>query len=89
VNESQGKIYDNVGSTGISAITDAVGAIYAATEAVKIGSYAYGIATGVYKYSGGALVDATTSLPIANFALKLLNGLPLRLRQTMSIRELM
>jgi len=66
--ESQGKIYDSVGSTGISAITDAVKAIYAATEAIKIGSYAYKIATEVYKYSGGALVDATTSLPIANFA---------------------
>ncbi|WP_028845468.1 conjugal transfer protein TraN [Thermodesulfovibrio thiophilus] len=53
--ESQGKIYDSVGSTGISAITDAVGAIYAATEAVKIGSYALDIAAGNYLLEGGNL----------------------------------
>lgn len=68
--ESQGKIYDSVGSTGISAITDAVGAIYAATEAVKIGSYAYGIATGaisVGDFSTDLITIYGPDMPLTTF----------------------
>ena len=67
--ESNGKIYDNMGSTGISSITDAVGAIYAATKAVQLGSYASKIASGTYVFSRGALNDASNGMkPVANFA---------------------